>query len=121
MSTASDLTDALSLRIQEAAPDIIAQVTTDPTLVKPSPGKVSVWIEPPDYEWPGWYTEPDLTFRLMVVAGTPDRHLAGLDLIQRAMDALHATHQIGLAKAAPVGFDLNGRTLAAYEITLHEL
>lgn len=121
MSSASDIIDQLTIRIQESAPTLITQVTTDPTLIKPSVGKVSVWIEPPEYAWAGWDTvAPDVTFKLLLVAGTPDRQLPGLGLIEQAMDALHGNN-VNMARAVPAGFDLNGRTLAAYEITLNPM
>ena len=51
---------------------IVTQVTDDPTLVKPSPGKASIWIEPPDFTWEGWHPyPPEITIKLMVTAGPP--------------------------------------------------
>lgn len=121
MSKTSELIEQLTTRIIESAPDLIGQVTTDQTLVKPSLTRASVWIEPPEYEWDGWDTiEPDVTIKLLVVAGIPDRQLDGLAIIEDVLAALHANN-VNMHTAKPAGFDLNGRTLAAYEITLNPM
>ena len=54
MSRVDELTEQLKERITEAGHGLILQVTTDPSLVKPSPGKVSLVIMPPDIAWDGW-------------------------------------------------------------------
>lgn len=45
-NTVAELTEKLT-----GLGGIVTQVTDDPTLVKPSPGKASIWIEPPDFTW----------------------------------------------------------------------
>ena len=83
---------------------------------------VSVVIMPPDLAWNGWDAlEPDVTFKLLAVAGTPNTNARGYDLIHQAMDILHLA-DVNMATATPVGFDLAGAgTLAAYEITLNPM
>ncbi|PLS24342.1 hypothetical protein BLI708_06670 [Bifidobacterium imperatoris] len=101
---------------------LVTQVTTDPASVKPTPGKASVWIEPPDYQWNGWHPmPPQLTFRLMVTAGTPTTQAKGLDVILNVLDLMHQAN-IPLRSAVPAGFNLaNAGELAAYEITLNPI
>ena len=61
-NTVSELTEKLT-----GLGGIVTQVTDDPTLVKPSPGKASIWIEPPDFTWEGWHPyPPEITIKLMV-------------------------------------------------------
>jgi len=122
MSKLDELTEQLTQRILEAAPELICQVTTDPSEVKPSVGKASVWIEPPELAWEGWEPyEPDITITLCVVAGTPNTQQAGLRVALDTLDALHRA-DINLNTAKPVGFDLSGAgTLAAYEATLNPM
>ena len=119
MSRVDELTEQLTERITEAGHGLILQVTTDPSLVKPSPGKVSLVIMPPDIAWDGWELEPNVTFKILAVAGTANTNKRGYDLILEAMDIMHQA-DVNMATATPVGFDLAGAgTLAAYEITLN--
>lgn len=98
---------------------LIDQATTDATLVKPRAGKVTAWIEQPDVDWPGWTLEPEWTFRILLVAGTPTTVMQAIPLLHRAMAALHDSRTLPLDTSRPSGFDLAGAgTLAAYEITL---
>ena len=50
MSVYDDINAELADRLAGLG-GIVSQVTDDPTLVKPTPGKASIWIEPPDYTW----------------------------------------------------------------------
>jgi hypothetical protein len=121
MSRVDELTEQLTERITEAGHGLILQVTTDPSLVKPSPGKVSLVIMPPDIAWDGWELEPNVTFKILAVAGTANTNKRGYDLILEAMDIMHQA-DVNMATATPVGFDLAGAgTLAAYEITLNPM
>ena len=52
MSVYDDINAELADRLAGLG-GIVSQVTDDPTLVKPTPGKASIWIEPPDYTWDG--------------------------------------------------------------------
>ena len=54
MSRVDELTEQLTERITEAGHGLILQVTTDQSLFKPSPGKGSVVIMPPDITCGCW-------------------------------------------------------------------
>lgn len=115
--TIGELTDRLA-----GLGGIVTQVTDDPTLVKPSPGKASIWVEPPDYQWNGWHPAPPLiTVKLMVVSGTPTTQRKGLQTIAQVLDLMHQA-DIPLSSATASGFNLaDAGTLAAYEVTLNAI
>ena len=121
MSVYDDINAELADRLAGLG-GIVSQVTDDPTLVKPTPGKASIWIEPPDYTWDGWAPHPpELTMKLMVVAGTPTTQRKGLELIMRVLDLMHAA-DMPLRSATAAGFNLaEAGTLAAYEVTLNTI
>lgn len=116
-SIVDDLTERLT-----GLGGIVNQVTDDPTLVKPSPGKASIWIEPPDFTWEGWAPYPaETTVKLMVVAGTPTTQQKAVPLIMQVLDLMHE-EDIPLRSATASGFNLaNAGTLAAYEVTLNAI
>ena len=122
MTSFDTIVDTLTKQIMDAAPNLVNQVTIDPTLVKPSPGKVSAWIMPPEIAYPGWSgQEPDVTVTIMLIAGTPTTTLTGLDLILQTLDRLHEC-DLNMRDAKPAGFDLAGAgTLSAYQLTLNTI
>ncbi len=122
MTDFQDIVQELTELLDGKTDGLICQVTDDSSKVKPALGKVSVWIEPPDYEWPGWWPhEPDITCKLMLVAGTKDTQYQGMRLIHQAMEALYKAN-LPMRSAVPAGFNLaDSGTLAAYEITLNAI
>ena len=50
---------------------------------RPLPNKVAVFIEPPELAYKKWGNDPDITWRLDVIAGTNDR-AKFIDLLERA-------------------------------------
>ena len=121
MSRVDELTEQLMERITEPGHGLILQVTTDPSLVKPSPGKVSLVLMPPNIAWDGWELEPNVTIKILAVAGTANTNKRGDHLTLEPMDIMNQA-DVNMATATPVGCDRAGsRTLAAYEITLNPM
>lgn len=113
--------DALIDLLEDMLGDLVQIVTTDETEARPLPGKVAVFIEPPDIEYPDWSGEPTATWRLDVVAGTTATQAASLAMIVDAIDAM-AAHRLNIARAEPVTFTAGGAAqLAAYQVTLNPL
>lgn len=116
-NTVAELTEKLT-----GLGGIVTQVTDDPTLVKPSPGKASIWIEPPDFTWEGWHPyPPEITIKLMVTAGTPTTQQKAIPLIMQVLELMHQEN-LPLRSATASGFNLaDAGTLAAYEVTLNAI
>ena len=116
-NTVAELTEKLT-----GLGGIVTQVTDDPTLVKPSPGKASIWIEPPDFTWEGWHPyPPEITIKLMVTAGTPTTQQKALPRIMQVLELMHQEN-LPLRSATASGFNLaDAGTLAAYEVTLNAI
>lgn len=116
-NTVAELTEKLT-----GLGGIVTQVTDDPTLVKPSPGKASIWIEPPDFTWEGWHPyPPEITIKLMVTAGTPTTQQKAIPLIMQVLELMHQEN-LPLRSATALGFNLaDAGTLAAYEVTLNAI
>ena len=98
-------------------------ITIDPAAAKPSPGRVAIFIEPPELDYStNWTAAPEIGWKLDIIAGTPATQPASLDLITDAIETL-ADNDLNIASARPVSFTLpNGAgTLAAYEVTLNPL
>lgn len=109
--------DALIEQITDALGDLATFVTTDAQDARPLPGKVAVYIQPPDLAWPSWDADaPDITWKAAVVAGTPATQGTSLDLLYRALARL-AAHQVNIVKAEPVGYQNAAADLAAYLVT----
>lgn len=124
----------MSNRVTRARAILIAQlenmlgglvqiITIDPAAANPSPGRVAIFIEPPELDYStSWTAAPEIGWKLDIIAGTPATQPASLDLITDAIETL-ADNELNLASARPVSFTLpNGAgTLAAYEVTLNPL
>ena len=109
--------DALIELVTDALGDLATFVTTDTQDARPLPGKVAVYIQPPDLAWPSWDDEPDITWKAAVVAGTPATQDAALDLLYQALRRL-AERQVNILEAKPVGYQNSaGADLAAYLVT----
>lgn len=109
MDTLTDMLDGL-----------VSSVGIDAQLIRPTAGKVAVFIEPPTVEWPTW-GEPVPTWTLDVIAGTPATQPSAIDDILTALDRL-ADKGLNLQKATPASWNLAGAgTLAAYQVTLNAL
>lgn len=99
---------------------LVSSVSIDSQLVRPTAGKVAVFIEPPTVEWPTW-GPPAPTWTLDVIAGTPATQPSAVDDILAALDRL-ADKGLNLQKATPASWSLAGAgTLAAYQVTLNAL
>ncbi len=109
MDTLTDMLDGL-----------VSSVSIDAQLVRPTAGKVAVFIEPPTVEWATW-GPPTPTWTLDVIAGTPATQSSAIDDILAALDRL-AGKGLNLQKATPASWSLAGSgTLAAYQVTLNAL
>ena len=115
--------DELMARLTDMLGNVVQIVTVDPAAAKPSPGRVAIFIEPPELDYSAnWTAAPEIGWKLDIIAGTPATQPAALDLITDAIETL-ADNELNIATARPVSFTLpNGAgTLAAYEVTLNPL
>lgn len=115
--------DELMARLTDMLGNVVQIVTVDPAAAKPSPGRVAIFIEPPELDYASsWTAAPEIKWKLDLIAGTPATQPASLDLITDAIETL-ADNELNIAAARPVSFTLpNGAgTLAAYEVTLNPL
>ena len=116
-NTVAELTEKLT-----GLGGIVTQVTDDPTLVKPSPGKASIWIEPPDFTWEGWHPYPPGNHHQAHGHGRHPHHPAeAIPLIMQVLELMHQEN-LPLRSATASGFNLaDAGTLAAYEVTLNAI
>lgn len=115
--------DELMARLTDMLGNVVQIVTVDPAAAKPSPGRVAIFIEPPELDYSAsWTAAPEIGWKLDIIAGTPATQPTSLDLITDAVETL-ADNELNIAAARPVSFTLpNGAgTLAAYEVTLNPL
>ena len=115
--------DELMARLTDMLGNVVQIVTVDPAAAKPSPGRVAIFIEPPELDYSAnWTAAPEIGWKLDIIAGTPATQPTSLDLITDAIETL-ADNDLNIASAQPVSFTLpNGAgTLAAYEVTLNPL
>lgn len=115
--------DELIAWLEERLGDLVQIVTIDPAAVRPSPGRVAIFVEPPELDYSASWTEaPEIGWKIDIVAGTPATQPTSLDLITDAIETL-ADNDLNIATARPVSFTLpNGSgALAAYELTLNPL
>ena len=115
--------DELMALLTDMLGNVVQIVTVDPAAAKPSPGRVAIFIEPPELDYSAnWTAAPEIGWKLDIIAGTPATQPAALDLITDAIETL-ADNELNIASARPVSFTLpNGAgTLAAYEVTLNPL
>ena len=115
--------DELMARLTDTLGNVVQIVTIDPAAAKPSPGRVAIFIEPPELDYSAsWTAAPEIGWKLDIIAGTPATQPASLDLITDAIETL-ADNDLNIASARPVSFTLpNGAgTLAAYAVTLNPL
>ena len=107
--------------LESALGDLVQVVTVDLQDARPTPGRIAVFIEPPDIEYESWNHEPTVTWRLDLTAGTMATQDAALALILDAIETLDA-HDLNIADAKPVTLSLAGAGgVAAYQITLNQL
>ena len=107
--------------LESALGDLVQVVTADLQDARTTPGRVAVFIEPPDVSYESWNHEPTVTWRLDLTAGTMATQDAAIMLILDAIETLDA-HDINIADAKPVTLSLNGAGgVAAYQITLNPL
>lgn len=115
--------EALIAWLEDHLGDLVQIITIDPAAAKPSPGRVAIFIEPPELDYSAsWTAAPEIGWKLDIIAGTPATQPASLDLITDAIETL-ADNELNVSSARPVSFTLpNGAgTLAAYEVTLNPL
>lgn len=100
--------------------DIVQSVGIDPAEARPATGRVAIVIEPPEIDYPTW-GEPVVHWTLDIIAGTQTTQAAALDLITDAIELL-AAHDLNIARATPITFNLAGAgNLAAYQVRLNPL
>lgn len=104
----------------DAMGDLVQAVSIDMQSARPSPGKVSVLIDPPELEYESWTRTPTVTWRLTVMAGTMATQTAGMDLILTAIDRLAAI-PLNISSAIPVTVNIGSGMIAGYQITLNPL
>lgn len=115
-NTVAELTEKLT-----GLGGIVTQVTDDPTLVKPSPGKASIWIEPPDFTWEGWHPTRRKSPSSSWSRPAPHHPAEGHPLIMQVLELMHQEN-LPLRSATASGFNLaDAGTLAAYEVTLNAI
>lgn len=115
--------EALIAWLEDHLSDLVQIITIDPAAAKPSPGRVAIFIEPPELDYSAnWTAAPEIGWKLDIIAGTPATQPTSLDLITDAIETLADT-ELNISSARPVSFTLpNGAgTLAAYEVTLNPL
>ncbi|MDU2421566.1 MAG: hypothetical protein E7D48_05615 [Bifidobacterium scardovii] len=113
--------DALMTLLEDSLGDLVQIITIDEQKARPLPGRVAVFVEPPDLEYPRWGNEPEITWRLDLIAGTTATQAPSLDLIMRAIDLL-AERDVNIQAARPVTISLDGAgNIAAYQLTLNPL
>ncbi len=115
--------DILIAQLENMLGGLVQIITIDPAAANPSPGRVAIFIEPPELDYStSWTAAPEIGWKLDIIAGTPATQPASLDLITDAIETL-ADNELNIASARPVSFTLpNGAgTLAAYEVTLNPL
>lgn len=107
--------------LEDCLGDLVQIVTADEQKARPLPNKVAVFIEPPELAYKKWGNEPDITWRLDIIAGTMATQAPALELVMRAID-LMAEHELNIQAARPVTLSLAGSgDLAAYQLTLNPL
>lgn len=98
----------------------ITSVGIDAQAIRPAPGKVAIFVEPPTVEYDSW-GPPTTTWTLDLVAGTPATQATALDDIMDALETLASAH-LNIKDARPATWNLAGSgSLAAYQITLNPL
>ena len=98
----------------------ITSVGIDAQAIRPAPGKVAIFVEPPTVEYDSW-GPPTTTWTLDLVAGTPATQATALDDIMDALETLASNH-LNIKDARPATWNLAGSgSLAAYQITLNPL
>lgn len=115
--------DELIERLEQSLDDLVQIITVDPAMAKPSPGRIAIFIEPPELDYStNWTCAPEINWKLDLVAGTPATQPTSLDLITDAIETL-AECGLNISSARPVSFTLpnSAGTLAAYEVTLNPL
>lgn len=106
-----------NLRAQiERSSGLIARCTLDSAQVKPEPGQVHVWLQPPSVEWDMW-DEWETEYTAMLVAGTVSTQLDAALLMLRALTDMQ-TAGVNVRDAEPSGWNRDGQLVAAYRVTL---
>lgn len=107
--------------LEEMLGSTVQSVGIDPQSAQPTPGKVSIVIEPPELEYVTWVGPPTIRWTLDIIAGTPATQATALDLIADAIDTL-AAKGLNIATATPATFPLAGTgNLLAYQVRLNPL
>lgn len=121
MSRVVDEGNALIDAVTDALGDSASVVTMDVQGARPMPGKVAVFIEPPDIDYPTWGDRPVTTWRLDLIAGTMTTQGEAFALIMAAIGRL-AAHDINIQQARPATMSLaQAGSVAAYQVTLNPL
>ncbi len=119
--TVIDEQQKLQNLLEEMLGDLVQSVGIDPQSAQPTPGKVSIVIEPPELEYVTWVGPPTIKWTLDIIAGTPATQATALDLIANAIDTL-AAKGLNIATATPATFPLAGTgNLLAYQVRLNPL
>lgn len=105
----------LQHQLNDTLGDLVQIITLDAQLARPANGKVAIFIEPPELEWPRNEPAPDIIAKIDIIAGTTATQATSVTLIYQALEAI-ADAGICLTAARPVTFGAaNSANLAAYQ------
>ncbi|MGE8606842.1 hypothetical protein ACOI8T_09120 [Bifidobacterium breve] len=109
----------LASKFREILGDMAVIVTDDSQQARPQSGKVAVLIEWPDIDYPIWGNDPEITWRVDLIAGTMATQARNLEPISDALDLI-AESDLCVIQARPVTFTItNVGDLAAYQLTIN--
>ena len=109
----------LASKFREILGDMDVIVTDDSQQARPQSGKVAVLIEWPDIDYPIWGNDPEITWRVDLIAGTMATQARNLEPISDALDLI-AESDLCVIQARPVTFTItNVGDLAAYQLTIN--
>lgn len=109
----------LASKFREILGDMAVIVTDDSQQARPQSGKVAVLIEWPDIDYPIWGNDPEITWRVDLIAGTMATQARSLEPISDALDLI-AESDLCVIQARPVTFTItNVGDLAAYQLTIN--
>lgn len=115
-----DEREALIETLTDMLGDLAAIVTCDAQTARPTPGRLTVLVEPPEIVFDSF----DLTttnWSVVLIAGTMATQADALTILADGLERLQA-ERLNMKTAKPVSFQLAGvGSLAAYEIVLNPL
>jgi hypothetical protein len=118
MKTYQQNLSELKTMLETALGDVADVITDDITQVQS--GRLTVFIEPPTLEWERW-DEPEVTWSIAIVSGSPWNQARSLEDIHHAIGLLTQAQTINLQRASPSTITTVAGDLAAYDITLNPM